>query len=273
MDLEQLNKSQIILLTLLISFVTSIATGIVTVSLVEQAPPAFTQTVNRIVERTVENVVPSGQAASAVTTETTVVVKESDLIVQAVEKMTPSLVRVYSNSEESVFLGLGVVIDEGGSIVTDDAILGDAARVSIVFSDGSRTLASVSSHDAVAGTAILKAETATSDGTALQFTPAVLTISVPALGQTVVVLSGKNIPRIADGLVTALVPQADGKESVIDTNISADFVMEGSPLVNTEGGLVGVSTYISRASSPGAFMPSSLLIPSPEPESAVGAGE
>ena len=36
--MEHLNKQQLILLTLLISFVTSIATGIVTVSLMDQAP-------------------------------------------------------------------------------------------------------------------------------------------------------------------------------------------------------------------------------------------
>ena len=273
MDLEQLNKSQIILLTLLISFVTSIATGIVTVSLVEQAPPAFTQTVNRIVERTVEKVVPSGQAASAVTTETTVVVKESDLIVQAVEKMTPSLVQIYSDSNEPAFLGLGVIIDESGTIITDSAILGEAAQVAVVLSDGSRTSASLVSRDAKAGTATLKAAATTGDGKALDFTPAVLAVGKPPLGQTIVVLSGKSIPRIADGLVTALIPQADGGESVIDTNVSADFVMEGSPLVNTDGGLVGISTQVSRASSPGAFMPSSLLVPPPKPESGAGTGE
>ena len=261
MDIERLSKSQIVLLTLLVSFVTSIATGIVTVSLMEQAPPAFTQTVNRIVERTVEKVVPAGQAASAVTTEKTVVVKESDLIVEAVKKMTPSLVQVYSNSSEPTFLGLGIVIDESGGIVTDAAVLGGAKEVVIVLSDGSRIHASVDSRNEAAGTAILKAALTTSDGTALQFTPAALAVEKPALGQTVVVLSGKNIARIADGLVTALIPQGEGKDAVIDTNVSAGFVMEGSPLVNTDGSLLGVSTQVSRASSPGGFISSSVLVP------------
>src|SRR4029077_18213268 len=54
MDIEKLTKSQIVLLTLLVSFVTSIATGIVTVSLMDQAPPAIAQSVSRIVEHTVE---------------------------------------------------------------------------------------------------------------------------------------------------------------------------------------------------------------------------
>src|SRR3989344_3153329 len=96
MDLEQLSKTQIILLTLLVSFVTSIATGIVTVSLVNQAPPGITQTVNRIVERTVERVVPDvklTQGAAVVTTEKTVVVKEDDLIAEAIGKVSSRVIR------------------------------------------------------------------------------------------------------------------------------------------------------------------------------------
>ena len=118
MKIEELSKSQIVLLTLLVSFVTSIATGIVTVSLMDQAPPAITQSVDRIIERTVERVVP-GQAAAVVTTKT-VIVKESDLISQAVEKVAPSVVRLYAGtSTESTFLGFGVVINEAGTIIGD----------------------------------------------------------------------------------------------------------------------------------------------------------
>jgi len=42
MDIKDLNKSQLILLAVLLSFVTSIATGITTVTLMQQAPASFT---------------------------------------------------------------------------------------------------------------------------------------------------------------------------------------------------------------------------------------
>jgi len=275
--MEELSKSQIVLLTLLVSFVTSIATGIVTVSLMDQAPPAIAQTVNRIIERTVEKVVSTGQAAAVVTTEKTIVVKESDLIAKAVETMRPSMVHIYASSSEPVFLGLGIVLDASGSIVSDAVAIGETKNIVLMFSNGSHVGASVISRDTESGFVMLQSATTTADGKAIQFTPATLAVGKPTLGQTIVVLSGKTIARIEDGLVTALVPRGDGKESVVDTNVSGDFVMSGSPLITTEGGLIGVSTSVSRASSPGAFMPSAVLVeaqPDPSPTTKkTGAGE
>jgi hypothetical protein len=58
MDIKDLNKSQLIMLAVLLSFITSIATGITTVTLMQQAPASVTVPVTRIVRETVEKIVP-----------------------------------------------------------------------------------------------------------------------------------------------------------------------------------------------------------------------
>lgn len=58
MDIKDLNKSQLILLAVLLSFITSIATGITTVTLMQQAPSSVTVPVTRIIRETVEKIVP-----------------------------------------------------------------------------------------------------------------------------------------------------------------------------------------------------------------------
>jgi len=262
MDIEQLSKSQIVLLTLLVSFVTSIATGIVTVSLMDQAPPIIAQTVNRVIEHTVQTVTPAetkGQSASAVVTqEKTVVVKEADLIAQAVQRISPSIVRVYSNdSEDATFLGLGLVLDTNGSVLIDSGEL-EAGDATLALPDGSRVRAFVTQRDEVNGFAFLRA--ATSSTSTPVWKPVTIASDHLVLGDSVVSLSGKTVARIAPGVVTAML-QGD----IIDTNISADSILDGSPLMNTDGNLVGVSTSVSRSSSRTGFVSSSVLLAPPIP--------
>ena len=82
-SMEDLNKNQIVLLTLLVSFVTSIATGIITVTLLQEAPIEVTRNINRIVEKTIETVTP-GTVTTTQKEVTTVVVKEEDLIIDSI---------------------------------------------------------------------------------------------------------------------------------------------------------------------------------------------
>ena len=103
--MHNLNNTQLILLALLVSFVTSIATGIVTVTLLDQAPPAVTQTINRVVERTIEVVAPPKNPPAPLTQ--TVVVKEEEFITQAAEKNAPNVVEIGRLEKRSRVGGIG----------------------------------------------------------------------------------------------------------------------------------------------------------------------
>jgi hypothetical protein len=259
---------QIVLLTLLVSFVTSIATGIVTVSLMDQAPPAVEQTVNRIVERTIQTVAPSGQASAAaaatVTQEKTVIVKETDLISQAVTKVSPSIVRLYSSDAESpAFLGLGIVLDKSGTIVTDTAALGESSDAVAELSGGLRVRTFVGARNTASGLAYMRSATTSVDAKVPSWTPITLSADHPTLGATVVALSGNTVARIVDGIITAIQPGSATAPSVIDTSLAAASLLDGSPLVSAQGALVGVSTKASRASSESGFMPAASISTSP----------
>ncbi|MFA5841881.1 MAG: serine protease [Candidatus Paceibacterota bacterium] len=119
-QMEHLNKTQIILLALLVSFVSSVATGIVTVTLMQQAPTGVTQTINRVVERTIEKIIP---VKGATVTETKII-KEEDFIVSAVAANQNSVVKITINADPGAGvgggeIGNGIILSEDGFIATD----------------------------------------------------------------------------------------------------------------------------------------------------------
>lgn len=127
--MQDLNKQQVVLLCLLVSFVTSIATGITVVSLLDQSPQPVTQTINRVVERTVEKVIEQVENPTATSRPVeriveTVVVNQEDLTVEAVEKNAKYLVRLYGYDRfgNRKPAGLGIVVSNEGVVVTDDTV-------------------------------------------------------------------------------------------------------------------------------------------------------
>ncbi len=271
MNMEQLSKSQIVLLTLLVSFVTSIATGIVTVSLMDQAPPAVAQTVNRIIERTIETVAvaPKSQtAATVVTQEKTVIIKESDLISQALVRVNPSIVRLFTTSPAAggasttpAFLALGVVMDASGTIVSDADMFKEGDVAIAELASGSRVRVTLTSQDATSAVAYFASATSTIEGKSPVWSPISISGVHPTLGATVISLGGKSIPRVGTGIVTALIASADEKgPQVIDTDVGVDSILAGSPLITTEGNLLGLRTGVARASSDSGFVSASVLM-------------
>ncbi len=150
MELEHLNKTQIILLTTLVAFVSSIATSIVTVTLMDQAPPGTTTTIRNVVERTVERVVQSGAPKETVKT---VIVREEDLIADAVDKQSKALARIFvtpavgaaqQNTATAAatlavsgpeFITLGFVVSDDGTIVTDSALVSEETTYTVTLVD------------------------------------------------------------------------------------------------------------------------------------------
>lgn len=263
MDLERLNTSQIILLTLLTSFVTSIATGIVTVTLMDQAPPVVTQTLERVVEKTVAQVTPAGGQSAAVSVATEKATA-ADAVPQAVSRIGVSLVRVYTGvSEAPEFLGFGVVVAKSGLIVTDLAILPGAEGKLFVATNSSGMLsATVLSRGSSNSLSLLQGAT-TTQGSKVTWRPATVSSAPLSLGQTVVSVAGKSAAKVDSGIVSAVGPLSTGEKAprdLVDTNIPADSIGAGGPLINTDGELVGISTYTSRSAVDGGFLASSAIL-------------
>lgn len=257
MDLEELTKTQIILLVLLVSFVTSIATGIVTVSLLAQAPPAVTQTVNHIIERTVQTVAPD-TGITSVTKETTVVVKEDDLVTKSVADAFGRVARIHADaSTTSPVVALGSVIGSG-TLVTDLMAVSGTHAVTLNNSD---YWFEVSNSLPDLGIAFM-----TATGTV----PTVGGFKVSGtgslkLGQTVIGLYGTVTNRIGVTTVAGsdtLATLSKGDESVRVRSIATGLgvVTPGTPLITVFGDLIGVSTSVSRASDRGSFVAMSDLI-------------
>src|SRR6185312_12408728 len=116
--MEDLTKTQIVLLTLLVSFIVSIATGIITSSLLAQAPQGVTQTIERVVEQTVEQVAPTSTATGGTTVKETTVVSEDDAVQSSIATALPSIVRISAPGD--TFYGLGVIISKDGLVVSDE---------------------------------------------------------------------------------------------------------------------------------------------------------
>lgn len=280
--MEKLTKQQIVLVTLLVSFVTSIATGIVTVALMDQAPAGVTQTINRVVERTIEKVVTepaTNNNAAAVVTRETIVVKEDDKIVESVDKNKTSVVRIYTNTDnagdvaERVFIGLGTIVSKDGLIVTGD-----------VFADQSGQYLITLDNDKFYDVKVLPRK----DGNLFYFMRVVQDKKNPVtfmpvnfsdssslkLGQTIIAWGGQVQNSVSTGIVSSLVDMVGKIEQAsttasstagqvreviaINTNINLTDSLAGGPLLNLYGEIVGLRVS-SNISSQYNFLPSNIL--------------
>ncbi len=200
MDINELNKPQLILLAILLSFVTSIATGITTVTLMQQAPVSFTAPVNRVIQQTIEKI----QQVEGKTTVQTVIVKEEDLIVDAIAKNKSA---IFSITKETIDLegkiieigaGRGFAISTDGVVVVDATMVPDKG-VYYIKNDSGKFKADFISTD-TAGFSFLKAGAPLDEKNKLTLTvPVFGDLEKMKMGQKILVLGSSISSFIFEG--------------------------------------------------------------------------
>ncbi|MEI6843164.1 MAG: trypsin-like peptidase domain-containing protein [bacterium] len=257
--MEDLNKNQLVLLTLLVSFVTSIATGIITVSLLQQAPVEVTRNINQIVEKTIEKVVPtdilsSGTSSSKKET-TTVVVKEDDMVMSSIGKNLSSIVRIKERdlmTDTTNFFSIGLVTGTDGSIISPRGVISPTNNYTAVMGDGKEFTLGVVGIDKKTNFILFKANQ--TDKTRYNFDPISFASGDVQLGQTLIALGGNTTNSVAVGRVVSLGMKdmmsnstTTKYVSTIETDLSEKDIVAGSPLFDLYGNVVGIkSSEVSR---------------------------
>lgn len=242
--MEDLNKNQIILLTLFVSFVTSIATGIVTVSLLEQAPQGVTRTINQVVERTVERVVPGEN--TEIIKEVPVIITEEELIVEAINKTSPAVFGfTVEKGGGKNFVGSAVFVRSGGYFVTSIAFVpeNETANYYIVSDAGEEfRVTSVTRGDK--GILVRVREADRVKFNELEGNISVLSPLLDELniGQTVIAIgateSGNHIASVS--IIGSLSGTPTATSTVIRTNAST-AENAGGPLLHIQGRMIGLN--------------------------------
>lgn len=235
MNIEHLSKSQLLLLTLLVSFVTSTATGVLTVSLLEETPQTVTQTVNRVVERTIERVEQSEQGAAVVTRETTVVVKEEDILGDSVQAHATRVVELHVGTTTTAAMASGLFLPTKGLIVSGTDGIKEGGLL-VKFADGTIVSGEVSDsteNGLAIITPVLSGDQKLPSVTGYEF----LTEGVRR-GQSVAALTARG--AVESGIISLV----DGGK--IETNLSQSQLPYGAAAISTLGDIIGMHVTVTE---------------------------
>lgn len=230
MDIKDLNKPQLILLAVLLSFVVSIATGITTVTLMQQAPASFTVPVNRVVKQTIEKI----QQVEGKTTVQTVVIKEEDLVVDAIAKnksSTFSITKEFQDLDSKTIeasVGKGFVVSSDGVIVVDGNLV-DSKGTYYVTNESGKFKADFISTDK-AGFSVLQISVPVDGKSKAVFTvPTFGDLDKMKIGQKILVLGSTISSFIFEG------------DKNIKTNVTRSN--GGAVVLDLDGNVLGIALF------------------------------
>lgn len=249
MDINDLNKYQLVLLTLFMSFVVSIATGIVTVSLLQQAPLPVTNAINKVIERTIEKVTPT----DATSKPQTIIIREDDLIAETIATGFKEVVQFLSHIDATtdtpattLLQSLGIVVDTKGSVVLPTTYISNKNN-SILVDNMSYDATNIR-YDSKTGISVVTLVPGNKDAKPLdQLT---ITTLEPTLriGQTALI-TGANGKFVKSVITDIQIPK---KDDIGTTFTLADDIskrMNGAPVFSSDGKLIGMVSFDSAGNT------------------------
>jgi S1-C subfamily serine protease len=183
----------------------------------------------------------AGASPTAVPITQTTAAPQPRSVPDIVAAVDPSVVTVVV---ENRGLGSGVVYRDGGIIVTNAHVVGDAQQVEVELADGSRTPATVLASDKQTDLAVLRADRK-------DLPPLKFQTTVPRIGETVLAIGSplgfQN--SVTEGILSGLgreIPgsAAQGGEALVDlmqTDAAISPGNSGGALLNTAGEVIGIN--------------------------------
>ena len=266
--MENLTRTQTVLLVLLVSFVTSLATGIVTVTLVNQAPQPITHTISKVVEKVVPKEVPVKEKTVVFSSEENLVkiIKGASLAVVSIVATTTKDLTATTTEEniekKPISIGSGFFVSKNGIILTNRHIVEDATLEYVVTTkDGNVFPAVVISRNPAQDIAVLKVK-----GSNFNFIPLGDSKNIN-VGQTAVAIgsdSGEFQNTVSVGVISGLsrmvaaVGAVSGPEdsvALIQVDAPTNPGNSGGPLIDLSGKAIGINTVGAQRENIGFALP------------------
>ncbi|MBI2024296.1 trypsin-like peptidase domain-containing protein [Candidatus Giovannonibacteria bacterium] len=262
--MDNISKKQIILLVLLVSFVTSILTGVASVVLFTQGagkpaevldnPP---RNVEQAIIKIVDNVSPA--VVSVIATKDVPVIEQyytspfegDDSFGGFFPDFSVPRYRQKGTERKQVSAGTGFFVSEDGSIITNRHVVEDrVADYSVIMNDGKKLNAKVLARDPVKDIAVLKV-----DGSDYKYIQLGDSGSLK-VGQTVVAIGnalGEFQNTVSVGVISGLsrTITASGESGpevlgqVIQTDAAINPGNSGGPLLDITGRAIGINSAVA----------------------------
>lgn len=194
--MEDMTKYQLILLVLLVSFITALVTGIVAVTLMSQAPPPITETIQKVIEHSIGQINPTPLPVDEAKQLELYATSREILIEDIIARTSPAVVSIVASKDvpiieqcatgpapddpflqqyfpdfqlpqycqkgtqkKAVSAGTGFFVSSDGMVLTNRHVVDDtAAEYTIITNTGKKYQSKVLARDPLNDMAVLKVD-------------------------------------------------------------------------------------------------------------------